>query len=138
MIEEPTVTPASAPFDGVKVTHPAFAAIRAARITGQTSLFGSNVGHSGFVRVEISAAESNDSGYNEHLYGFAGRYICVDMSESQWVAFISRMNIGSGVACTLRHYRDGDRLIQVPELPPAKSQGRDRRHGQGDCHPAWP
>lgn len=103
---------------GSKSTHPAYAAIRAHRISGSKPLFASNVGHYGFVRISINKASlANHDGYHESVIGHSQGYIEVDLSEAQWVAFISRMSCGSGTPCTLNYFRDGDKIRKVPGLP---------------------
>jgi hypothetical protein len=86
---------------GDRTSHPAFGVISASRVSGKRELFGSHVGHSGYIKLTIRHAEV--SGYNtphEHVSG-RGYVTEVDMSEAQWVALISRMNHGSGVPCTI-------------------------------------
>lgn len=94
-------------------THPAYATIGASRVSGQTHLFGSNIGHSGYVVIRICAAERFDKGHSESIHGGNRSYIEVALSEAQWVGLVSRMNIGTGVPCTLT--RLGGELI--PGLP---------------------
>jgi hypothetical protein len=116
--QEPTVTEDNSVIGGGgrRLSHPAFATIRASRVSGSTRLFDSKIRHDGFVVVSIQGAELVEGPYDDHVYGH-GRAICeVAMSESQWVAFISRMNIGSGVPCTLQHGYTSN-FAQTPSLP---------------------
>ena len=94
-------------------THPAYATIGASRVSGQTHLFGSNIGHSGYVAIRIGAAERFDQGHHESIHGGGHSYIEVALSEAQWVGLVSRMNIGTGVPCTLTRL-GGE---QIPGLP---------------------
>lgn len=97
---------------GLKVEHPAYAQIGAGRVSGGAYLYGSDFQHRNFVRITIRASHLGRSLSNDWPYG--GReYIEVDLSEAQWAEFVSSMNVGFGVQCTLRH-RDGE---LVPELP---------------------
>lgn len=100
---------------GERITHPAFAAISASRISGETPLFDSDIRHMGFVRVTITRATMWDSGGSTHVHGGTEILCEVNMSEAQWVAFVSRMNMGSGTPCTLHLVREG-RLEYAPEI----------------------
>lgn len=117
-IQQPIRTPNTGALGGHTVKHPAFAAISAYRVRGQFNLFGSNIGHNGAVKIELTEATLNDDPHHESIHG-SGRTIAeVYLSEAQWVAFISRMNMGSGTPCTLTAVR-GEGM--VPGLPPTKS-----------------
>lgn len=97
--------------------HPAFAQIGASRVSGGASLYGSDFQHQNFVRIHISGSEMRRSLSND--WPFSRRtYIEVDLSEAQWASFVSSMNVGQGILCTLR-YQGGE---QIPELPPAASR----------------
>ena len=98
---------------GSRTTHPAFGIIGASRITGQRNLFGSRVGHSGFIRLTIRHASVTDfGGHSEHVFGDT-HITEVDLSEAQWVALISRMNHGQGTPCTINYTAS---LGHVPEI----------------------
>lgn len=121
-IEAPTVTRGRM---GEEHTHPAFATIQASRVSGQANLFGSNVGHSGFVKVQIQGATMCRDGYSERISGSVDSYAEVWLSEAQWVAFISRMNVGTCTPCTLRHYGGPDGKVFCPQLPdPERTEER--------------
>lgn len=113
-VQEPTlVEEKSRAHDGKRWTHPAFAVIGASRVNGSTNLFDSSVKHSGFIRLHIRRAELQESsGCGRWIFG-GQRLIEVEMSEAQWVALISRMNMGEGVPCTLNTVM-GE---QMPLLP---------------------
>ena len=110
---------------GICFTHPAFATIGASRISGRTALFGSNIGHDGYVRITINEARMYRSGYSENIHSSTKAVAVVELSEAQWVGLVSRMNMGSGTPCTLRYHRGEDELIRVAELPdPEKASER--------------
>jgi hypothetical protein len=113
--------------------HPAYAIINAHRIHGRASLVGSHVDHSGFVRIEIKRADCQVDEFGERFWG--GKFVVsVDLSEAQWVALVSRMNMGEGIPCTLRHMQQGE-LVRVPELtPPIKVD--EKLAEQADTHSA--
>jgi hypothetical protein len=96
--------------------HPAFAQIGASRVSGSARLYGSDFVHQNFVRVRIGKSELHRSLANDNPYGGSAGYIEVDLSEAQWASFVSGMNIGFGVQCTLR-YRNGQEIpgIAAPE-----------------------
>lgn len=107
--------------------HPAYAMIGASRINGHTTLFGSPIKHNGFVRIRIQGAHEVTSLHRE--WHFAHEAIVeVDVSEAQWAAFVSTMNVGSGVPCTVRYSRDGN-IVDRPEIIDddnwAEKQGQD-------------
>lgn len=113
-VEAPTIT-LEGP-RGEKHAHPAFGTINASRLSGQANLFGSNVGHSGFVKISIHPAEMYRDGYSEHIHGSVSTVAEVWLSEAQWVAFISRMNVGSGTPCTIRQYGRGAGHVHCPHI----------------------
>lgn len=92
--------------------HPSFGMIRAARVTGGTSLFQSDLMHQHFVIVEISRA-SRKRDLNSDWVHSGEELIEVAMSEAQWASFVSSMNT-SGVPCTITSTIE-DRL--VPQAP---------------------
>lgn len=101
-------------------THPAYGVIGASRVSGTTTLFDSDIKHMGFVRLRIAKAEKILGAHEDHVYGQMRTLCEVDLSEAQWVALISRMNIGEGTPCTLR-YHGQTPLIEVPGI----DDGRD-------------
>lgn len=127
-VEAPTVTK-DGQF-GDKHEHPAFATISAARVSGGSpNLFGSNVGHTGFVKIEVHEARLYRDGYSERIHGGGRTYIEVNLSEAQWVAFVSRMNVGSGTPCTLRHYGNRDGTVFCPHIADAE-KAAERMEGR--------
>lgn len=119
--QEIEVTAEDEPLKGERHRHPAFAQIGASRVSGAAVLYGSDFQHQHFVRLRIAPSELKRSISNDWPHERLRPYIEVDMSEAQWATFVSSMNMGSGVQCTLR-YKDGD---EVPELPEPT-----RRHEQ--------
>jgi hypothetical protein len=113
-IQEPTVTSKTSNGGTVetKAEHPAYGMIGAARVNGGTMLFGSDFQHNAFVRVTLRRAYvkrdlSTDWPHaHEELFE-------VDLSEAQWAEFVSAMNIGFGVQCTIRHVQ-GDFMPRIP------------------------
>ena len=97
-----------------RITHPSYAVIGASRVSGMTSLHGSDFMHQNYVTVTISSAEVDRHLSNDWTHG-RRELIEVAMSEAQWATFVSSMNIGSGVPCTLQHVLVAGQII--PRLP---------------------
>lgn len=97
-----------------RITHPAFAVIGASRVSGMTALHGSDFLHQNYVTVTISTAEVDRHLSNDWTHG-KRELIEVAMSEAQWATFVSSMNIGSGVPCTLQHVLVAGQI--TPRLP---------------------
>ena len=113
--QHPTITKQSENSHADSVTtHPAFAQIGASRVSGSARLYGSDFVHQNFVRVRIAPSELHRSLANDNPYGSNRSYIEIDLSEAQWASFVSSMNIGFGVQCTLR-YRNGE---EIPGIAP--------------------
>lgn len=129
-IQEPALVSSDPNRLGDRYEHPAFAAISAHRISGQFHLFGSNVGHSGAVAIELTEAALYRDDHHDRIHGGAKVIAKVYMSEAQWVAFISRMNMGSGTPCTLAYRCEGG-LAAIPDLPdPEKPAERMQSRAQ--------
>lgn len=130
--QEPTVRVEDHPTatkDDQILEHPAYAVISAHRINGQFDLFDSNIINHGAVQIEIHEARHYVGPYHRRTH--PGKLIAeVMLSEAQWVAFVSRMNMGSGTPCTLRYTRDGN-LVDVPALPKTQSAA-DRLRATAD------
>lgn len=102
---------------GTSTTHPSFAQIGASRVSGRAVLYGSDFTHQHSVRIRIAASKLHRNLAND--WHFAGEpYIEVELSEAQWATFVSSMNVGGGVPCTLRS-KDGE---MIPELPDPSSR----------------
>lgn len=126
-VEAPTAKPGS--HASTEFEHPAFATISASRVSGQANLFGSNVGHAGFVKISIHPARMHRDGYSERIHGGVESIAEVWLSEAQWVGFVSRMNMGSGTPCTLRQYGLGEGKVWCPQIadPELASERMDAR-----------
>ncbi len=104
-----------------RTSHPAFGAIGAYRVSGHTALHGSDFMHHNYVTIKISAADILRTGSHDHY--FSGKQIIeVALSEAQWASFVSSMNVGSGVPCTL-DWIIGDGSI--PGLPNPKPSAQE-------------
>jgi hypothetical protein len=92
--------------------HPAFAQIGASRVSGSAYLYGSDFEHQHFVIVSIARSELH-RGLSNDWHHEREELIQVAMSEAQWATFVSSMNQGSGVPCTLERLAGAG----VPQLP---------------------
>lgn len=97
--------------------HPAFGLIGANRVQSNgTVLFDSDVKHHHFVTVRISTAVRTRKLKHDSLFP-KERLIEVAMSEAQWASFVSSMNSGSGVACTIEARERGEVTPDMPYAP---------------------
>jgi len=119
-IEEPVTqaAPRYAGDDGTVTTHPSFAQIGASRVSGRAVLYGSDFTHQHYVRIRIAASELHRNLANDWHHSSINSYVEVELSEAQWATFVSSMNVGGGVPCTLRS-KDGE---MIPELPDPASR----------------
>jgi hypothetical protein len=97
----PTVKPTIT--DGEE-THPAWGLIGASRVSSGrgTPLFDSDILHQHYVVVRLKRASRQRSLHNDHKHG-REELVEIALSEAQWASFVSTMNIGDGVPCTIEH-----------------------------------
>jgi hypothetical protein len=98
--------------------HPGFGMIGASRISISnpgTTLFDSDIMHQHTVRVKISAASRKRDLGHDWIHS-QKEYIEVELSEAQWASFVSSMNVGDGVPCSIRHL-NGEILPEFPHDP---------------------
>lgn len=121
--EDPVETPNSV--SGLyesQISHPAFGSISARRVQGSAQLFDSELHHQHYVTVSIGRAKIYRDGTQDRAMGEMRDMIEVAMSEAQWATFISSMNVGIGVPCTLRRLDN----VGVPQIPRPKEPTRRR------------
>jgi hypothetical protein len=110
--QAPTVTKSGGPVSDTVEKHPAYGQIHASRVSGGIFLYGSDFNHQHFIRIGITTSELHRGLSND--YHFARDHLIeVSLSEAQWATFVSSLNHGSGVPCTINHIK-GE---QIPELP---------------------
>lgn len=117
---EPIETASPHRHDETIISHPAFASIRATRMTGGTHLFGSDFAHNGFIRITIAKAENHRSLSRDWHYD-REELVSVDLSAAQWAHFVSTMNAESTQATLVRHNGQG-----VAPIQPMKMKTVDR------------
>lgn len=108
--------------------HPAFGLIGASRVSTSApgaTLFDSDIRHNHTVIVRLYTASRNRNLSHDwmHPAGSRAPFVEVEMSEAQWASFVSSMNTGHGVPCTIRRREDGEQ----PGLPyePRLAQSMD-------------
>lgn len=118
--EEPVETPGMhAPHDesSKRYSHPAFGQIVANRVAGNTTLYGSDFEHHAYISLRIARSELNrDLSHDWH--SAKEQLIEVSLSEAQWATFVSSLNAGQGVPCTLSHIGGAP----VPSIPLRRQQ----------------
>lgn len=115
-IEQPTVVD---PNKDNRETHPAWGMIGASRVQNSPPgavLFDSDIRHAHTVVVRIGTA-SRERSLNRDWLMRKQEFVEVEMSEAQWASFVSSMNSGSGVACTIRRREDDYHVPGVPFEP---------------------
>ena len=118
--EQPTIERDDGPIHDTTERHPAYAQIGASRVSGRTYLYGSDFEHQHYVTISIHKSELHRGLSND--WPHAGEeYIEVALSEAQWASFVSSMNTGGGVQCTLNHLH-GRGVPQIPEAPNRQHQ----------------
>lgn len=100
-------------------THPAFGLISASRMqTGPVgaTLFDSDIQHRHTITVRVHEATRKRDLSHDWIHPKDRRGVLseVEMSEAQWASFLSTMNTGNGVPCTIRR-KAGD--WNIPGLP---------------------
>lgn len=101
-------------------THPAYAQIGASRVNGHANLYGSDFTHNGYVVIRIGDSRLHRSLHSDWHHS-SKEYIEVALSEAQWATFVSTLNMGQGVTCTLQS-KDGYSVPGISHPPQRKDQ----------------
>jgi hypothetical protein len=113
-VEQPTKEKRTdSPITEETVKHPAFGQIGASRCSGHVNLYGSDFTHQNFIAIRIAHSEL-DRGLSKDWVHAKNEITEVWLSEAQWATFVSSLNSGSGVQCTIRHIN----YEPMPLLPP--------------------
>lgn len=97
--------------------HPAFGMIGASRVSCSghgATLHGSDFGHHHYVIVNIHNSSLRRDLSHDWIHNDGHEYVQVSLSEAQWATFVSSMNVGDGVPCTIERI-NGQR---VPDILP--------------------
>ena len=102
---KPTRTPGDGVHTDYQEEHPAYAMIGASRVsaTPGAELFGSDFLHGNYVTISVKRARLDRGLSSDWHHGHGTDLIEVAVSEAQWATFVSAMNVGDGVPCTLRY-----------------------------------
>lgn len=102
-------------------THPAFGTIGAHRVSagggGGYALFGSDFRHRHFITITIGTADHERMLNNDWIHGHQD-LIEVALSEAQWATFVSTLNMGTGVPCTIQRLK-GE---LIPDIDPIETR----------------
>ena len=127
--QEPTVE-VGGDFEDTTERHPAYAQIGAMRVSGSHGayLYGSDFRHQHYITIQIHDSElhRNLSGDRAHANK---RLLQVAMSEAQWATFVSSLNQGGGVQCTLEFTPEAG---MVPSITQPKDRKRQFSKEMGD------
>lgn len=93
--------------------------IGACRVSGHVNLFDSEHKHQGFVTIRIGTAARSRQ-YGRDWIKKDTQLIEVHLSESQWATFVTAMNYGDGVPCTLSWIMGEN--IEQPEAPEQRTK----------------
>lgn len=112
--EKPVVTQINDVIADSVETHPAYGMIGAARVSGHATLAGSDFRHQHYVIIELRGAKLYRGHSNDRWYGDKS-IARVALSEAQWATFVSTMNVGFGVPCTMEHL-NGERIPGIQPI----------------------
>lgn len=111
--------------------HPAWGLIGASRVSSSpgATLFDSDIRHGHFVMVRLRRASRGRDLGHDRKYGEEG-IMEIAMSEAQWASFVSTMNVGDGVPCTINRVGRED----MPEVPyePRLAESMDEVRNAGE------
>lgn len=87
--------------------HPSFGVIGVSRVSGNASLFDSDVIHGHFIQITLCEASKQQTGFtHEHIHGHR-QLMKINMSFAQFAQMITTQNVGVGTPCTIE-YIQGD------------------------------
>jgi hypothetical protein len=114
--EKPTRRAGDRHYDYIE-EHPAYALIGASRTHGETYLYGTEFEHHNTIRIRIQRSDLRRGLSNDYHAG-GKQLIEVELSAAQWARFLTELNAGEGVPCTLRAINGQ----QVPDVAPPESK----------------
>lgn len=121
--QPPTRTPHG---DGFLEEHPAYAMVGAYRVSAGPpgiALYGSDFLHQHYVSIKIVRSEMARTGSHDYHHSI-DQLIEVNLSEAQWATFVSAMNVGYGVPCTL-NWLPGERIPEITRTQTRRQLHRD-------------
>lgn len=99
-----------------KYEHPSYGQLEVVRTysSGATALYGSSIKHSNTIRLRLYGSYMKRD-LNQNWYHNNGLKFEVEMSPTQWAEFISSINMGGGVPCTIKFDKQG-RVESPPDF----------------------
>lgn len=110
--------------------HPAWGLIGASRVSSSPGgvLFDSDIQHRNYVVVRLRRASRGRDLGHDWKYSEEG-IVEIAMSEAQWASFVSTMNVGDGVPCTIE--RVGTEDMPGMEYEPRLAESMDEVRNAG-------
>ena len=104
--------------------HPAWGLIGASRVSANphAALFDSDIQHQHYVVVRLRRASRRRTLGSDRTHG-EEQIVEIAMSEAQWASFVSTMNVGDGVPCTIE--RVGAEVMPGVEYEPRLAVSMD-------------
>jgi hypothetical protein len=103
-------------------THPAFGVviINQSHCSSDHALFGSDIGHHGFMTIEIREAELHRDHSSDSIIP-TDRIIKIELSHAQYVQAITSQGNGGGIPCTIDYKRTGE-IERCPSIDRVESK----------------
>lgn len=90
-------------------SHPSYGIIGVSRVSGQASLFDSDVTHGHFIQITLKEASKHRTGFT-HEYVMGNRQLMqIHMSFAQFAQMITTQNIGDGTPCTISYVKGDEK-----------------------------
>lgn len=106
--------------EDTRETHPAYGMILATHVTGAATLAGSDFKHQNYIAIEVRRGHLSSNLSNDRWHGDQS-VVRLSLSEAQWATFVSAMNVGFGVPCTLEWTeKDGS----IPRIEPLSDRAQ--------------
>lgn len=112
--------------------HPAFGTVTMSVVSGgDSTLFGSDLGHSQRVCIRVNGAELQRDLHRDWIHG-KSQFIEFEMSHAQFAQFITSNGNGSGTPCTLKWVRGVGDLPSIKSLESKHELTRREIHAQAE------
>jgi len=100
--------------DEVEEAHESFGLVGIHRVTGHKHLFGSEIEHGAFFRLQVSQARVRHS-HGRDWYNGGRELISIYLSAAQFAEMITTLNVGQGVPCTIDRVL-GEQMEEPPKF----------------------
>lgn len=91
--------------DWTSQSHPSFGMIGVSRVSGEASLFDSDVKHGHYIQITIHEAEKIRTGFTQEHVHARKELLQIRMSFAQFAQMITTQNVGDGTPCTLAYVK---------------------------------